>query len=53
MATGIEHMMRNNMSVNLSGKRSQNVDMVEYVETYIVRPLKTYATGNMHTFSLD
>ena len=34
------------MSVNLSGKSGHNVDMDEYVETYIVRPLKTYATGN-------
>ena len=40
------HMIRNNMSVNLSGKSGHNVDMDEYVETYIVRPLKTYATGN-------
>lgn len=39
------HMMRKNMSVNLSGKRGHNVDLDEYVETYIVRPLKIYATG--------
>ena len=43
------HMIRNNMSVNISGKRGHNVDMDEYVETYIVRPLKTYATG-IHLF---
>ena len=43
------HMIRNNMSVNISGKRGHNVDMDEYLETYIVRPLKTYATG-IHLF---
>lgn len=38
-------MVKNNMSVNLSGKRGHNVDLDEYVETYIVRPLKNYTTG--------
>ncbi len=40
-------MVKNNMSFNLSGKRGHNVDLDEYVETYIVRPLKNYATGRV------
>ncbi len=38
-------MIQNNMSVNMSGKRGHNIDLDEYVETYLVRPLKTYTTG--------
>ena len=38
-------MIRKNMSVNLSGKQGHNIDMDEYVETYMVRPLKVYASG--------
>ena len=40
-------MMKRNMSVNLNGKQGHNIDMDEYVETYIVRPLKTYASGKI------
>ena len=39
------HMTRANSTVNLSGKPGHNVDLDEYVETYIVRPLKTYVSG--------
>ena len=39
-------MIRKNMSVNLSEKQGHNMDMDEYVETYMVRPLKVYASGN-------
>lgn len=38
-------MIKKNSSVNISGKRGHNLDMDEYVETYVVRPLKTYSTG--------
>ena len=41
----LRHMIRKNMSVNLSRERGHNVDLDEYVETYIVRPLKIYVTG--------
>jgi hypothetical protein len=44
-------MVRKNMSVNLSGKSGHNLDLDEYVETYIVRPLKTYATGTVQSKS--
>ena len=40
-------MIRRNMSVNLSGKQGHNIDMDEYVETYMVRPLKVYASGKI------
>ena len=40
-------MIRRNMSVNLNGKQGHNIDMDEYVETYMVRPLKTYASGTI------
>ena len=36
--------------VNLKGKSGHNVDLDEYVETYIVRPLKTYLTGMCYVF---
>ncbi|CAB4018428.1 GA-binding subunit beta-1 isoform X2 [Paramuricea clavata] len=39
-------MVKKNSTVNLSGKRGHNVDMDEYVESYVVRPLKTYSTGH-------
>ncbi|CAB4012756.1 Hypothetical predicted protein [Paramuricea clavata] len=39
-------MFKNNSTVKVSGKAGHNVDLDEYVETYIVRPLKTYATGH-------
>ena len=38
-------MIRKNSSVNMSGKSGHNLDMDEYVEVHVVRPLKTYATG--------
>jgi hypothetical protein len=38
-------LMISNSTINLSGKTGHNVDLDEYVETYIVRPLKTYVTG--------
>ena len=38
-------MVKQNSSVNLSGKRGHNLALDEYVETYVVRPLKTYASG--------
>lgn len=38
-------MIKHNSTVNLKGKSGHNVDLDEYVETYIVRPLKTYVTG--------
>ena len=33
-------MVKQNCSVNISGKRGHNLDMDEYLETYVVRPLK-------------
>jgi ankyrin repeat protein len=45
-------MFKNNSTVNVSGKAGHNVDLDEYVETYIVRPLKTYATGIWMYFSI-
>ena len=38
-------LIKTNSTINLSGKAGHNVDLDEYVETYIVRPLKTYVTG--------
>ena len=35
------------MFVNLNGKQGHNIDMDEYVETYMVRPLNTYASGTI------
>jgi ankyrin repeat protein len=38
-------MVKRNSTVNLNGKSGHNLDLDEYVETHIVRPLKTYVTG--------
>ncbi|RUA04433.1 MAG: hypothetical protein DSY43_06265, partial [Gammaproteobacteria bacterium] len=38
-------MVKNNSTVNLSGKDGTDIDLDEFVETYIVRPLKQYASG--------
>jgi len=38
-------MMKNNSTVNLSGKDGTDVDLDEFVESYIVRPLKQYSSG--------
>ena len=38
-------MIKDNSTVNRSGKVGHNLDLDEYVETYIVRPLKTYVSG--------
>ena len=43
-------MIKHNSTVNLKGKSGHNVDLDEYVETYIVRPLKTYLTGMCYVF---
>lgn len=37
-------MLRQNSSVNLTGKDGHNIDLDEYVETFIVQPLKNYVT---------
>ena len=38
-------MVKQNSSVDLSGKRGHNIALDECVETYVVRPMKTYASG--------
>ncbi len=43
-------MVKNNCTINISGKRGHNLDLDEYVETYIVRPLKMYSSGNENGF---
>ena len=40
-------MLRQTASVNLTRKNRRNIDLNEYVETYIVQPLKNYATGHL------
>ncbi|XP_048587325.1 uncharacterized protein LOC125556710 [Nematostella vectensis] len=39
-------MIKLNCSVNISGKAGHNIDLDEFVETYIVQPLKQYASGH-------
>lgn len=41
-------MLRQTASVNLTRKNRRNIDLDEYVKTYIVQPLKNYATGNLY-----
>lgn len=38
-------MLRLNCTVNVSGKDGHGIDLDEFVETYIVQPLKQYASG--------
>lgn len=42
----VREMMRQNCSVNLSGNVGHNIPLDEYIETYIVKPLKAYASGH-------
>ena len=41
----LRKLIKSNSTVNLAGRAGHNIDLDEYVETYIVRPLKVYATG--------
>jgi hypothetical protein len=41
----LRKMIKSNSTVNLTGRAGHNIDLDEYVETYILRPLKVYATG--------
>ena len=43
-------MVKRNLTVNLKEKSGHNIDLDEYVETYIVRPLKTYVSGKQNIF---
>lgn len=45
-------MIKKNSSVNISGQVGKNIDLDEFVETYIVRPLKLYASGNLSIYIL-
>ena len=38
-------IIKQNTLINMNGKGGHNLDMDEYAETYVVKPLKTYATG--------
>ena len=42
----IRDMMRQNCSVNISGKSGHNIALDEFVETYVIKPLKMYASGH-------
>ena len=42
-----------NSTVNLKEKSGHNIDLDEYVETYIVRPLKTYVSGKRNFFLIQ
>ena len=41
----VRMMMRQNCSVSIKGKSNANIDLDEFVETYIVQPLKRYVSG--------
>ena len=38
-------MMQQNCSISVIGNKGANIDLDEYVETYIVQPLKNYVSG--------
>lgn len=38
--------MRQNCSISMKGNSKGNIDLDEYVETYIVQPLKNYVSGH-------
>lgn len=42
----IRNMMRQNCSVSVKGNQGHSIALDEYVETYIVKPLKMYASGH-------
>lgn len=39
-------MMKRNCSISLSGKNGHDLAMDEFVEEHLVKPLKTYVSGN-------
>jgi hypothetical protein len=42
----IRDLVRTHFSVAVKGRNGHNIAMDEYVETYLVKPLKMYATGH-------
>ena len=45
VTNGLYCIVRQNSSVNVSGKVNHNVAFDEYMETFVVRPLKSYISG--------
>ncbi len=43
----IRKLLEKNCSVSVTGKSGHNIALDEWVETYLVRPLKSYASGNL------
>ena len=41
----VRKMMQQNCSISIKGNKGANIDLDEYVETYIVQPLKNYVSG--------
>lgn len=41
----VRKMMQQNCSISMKGNKGANIDLDEYVETYIVQPLKNYVSG--------
>ena len=41
----VRKMMQQNCSISVKGNKGANIDLDEYVETYIVQPLKNYVSG--------
>ena len=50
----VRKMMQQNCSISMKGNKGANIDLDEYVETYIVQPLKNYVSGkSQHNKYID
>ena len=46
----VRKMMQQNCSISMKGNKGANIDLDEYVETYIVQPLKNYVSGEFQLY---
>ena len=46
----VRNMIQQNCSISMKGNKGANIDLDEYVETYIVQPLKNYVSGECNCY---
>ena len=47
----LRELLRRNCSISLNGKEGHNLALDEWVESFVVQPMKNYATGLYNFFS--
>lgn len=46
----VRKVMQQNCSISVRGNKGANIDLDEYVDTYIVQPLKNYVSGESQVY---